>query len=201
MILSTSCASCATPGAQLCHRCRLALACTPPVVTPSGIGTLGAYDGVLYALVHALKFHNRRHVAALLAEHLVRRLALSADVVTWAPTGSRRAGRRGFDQGELLARQIARRLGVPCQRLLYRNHGPAQTGRTRHERLGGVSFRGRPAGGLRVLVVDDVATTGATLHAAADALRLAGVGQVTLVAATTPVHRRVTGPPVGSNTA
>lgn len=201
MILATTCAACGAPGPQLCRRCRLELACTPPVVTPSGIRTLGAYDGVLHRLVHALKFHNRRHVASLLADQLVGRLSLRADVVTWAPTGAHRAGRRGFDQGELLARQVARRLGVPCRRLLYRNHGPAQTGRSRQQRLGGVGFRGRSSSALRVLVVDDVATTGATLHAAAAALHDAGVAHVTLAAVTTPVRRRVTDPPVGSNTA
>jgi predicted amidophosphoribosyltransferase len=201
MILATTCAACATPGPQLCHRCRLALACTAPVVTPTGIRTLGAYDGVLHHLVYALKFHNRRHVASLLADQFVGRLSLSADVVTWAPTGAHRAGRRGFDQGELLARQVARRLGVPCRRLLYRDHGPAQTGRSRQQRLDGVSFRGRASLAPHVLVVDDVATTGATLQAAAAALRSAGIAEVTLAAVTTPVHRRVTGPPVGSNTA
>jgi hypothetical protein len=68
--------------------------------------------------------------------------------------------------------------------LLYRSHGQAQTGRSRAQRLEGPAFRARsPRSGLRVLLVDDVVTTGATLLAARDALQAVGVGSVTCVAA------------------
>ena len=138
-----------------------------------------------HACILALKYRNRRAVAKHLASMMVRRLQLGVpgegrlfDVVTWAPTSSGRARRRGFDQAELLAREVARQLGVPCRRLLYRVHGQAQTGRTRMERLVGPAFRARPVrSGLRVLVVDDVVTTGATLRCAERALRAAGVEQ------------------------
>jgi predicted amidophosphoribosyltransferase len=79
---------------------------------------------------------------------------------------------------------VARQLGVPCRRLLYRAHGAPQTGKSRSDRLVGPAFRARaPRQGLAVLVVDDVVTTGATLHTAADALLAAGVARVELVAA------------------
>ena len=89
---------------------------------------------------------------------------------------------------------------MPCRRLLWRQHGSPQAGHSRADRLRGPSFRARPAARpLRVLLIDDVVTTGSTLHAAATALRAAGVGHVTAVAvAATPdqIIRRVT--PVSS---
>ena len=109
-------------------------------------------------------------MARQLAALMVRRLLpgdeprASVDLVTWAPTSSARIAERGFDQAELLARAVARELGVPCRRLLYRAHGGPQAGRGRAARLLGPSFRARaPRRGLRVLLVDDVVTTGGTL--------------------------------------
>jgi ComF family protein len=156
------------------------------------------FEGAARRAILGLKFANRRGVARHLARLVVLRLALTGDssvggrppfdVVTWAPTSPRRARRRGYDQAQLLARHIARQLDVPCHRLLWRQHGSAQAGRSRRERLRGPSFRARPATRpLRVLLVDDVVTTGSTLHAAAATLRRAGVGHVTAIAvAATP---------------
>jgi predicted amidophosphoribosyltransferase len=127
---------------------------------------------------------------------MVRRLRLQhVDLVTWAPTSPRRARRRGYDQAEAIAQAVGRELGVPCRRLLYRSHGSAQTGKSRADRLVGPVFRARsPRPGLAVLVVDDVVTTGATLRAAAQALRSAGVTHVELVAAASAQLRRTVQP-------
>lgn len=204
----TTCASCRAPSDKaLCHRCRFALAATGPVSSPPGIRAVLPFEGVARDLIVGLKFRRRRAAAGVLAEQTVRRLRLDGcDVVTWAPTSSRRARGRGYDQAELIARAIARRLGVPCRRLLYRSHGAAQTGKSRLERLAGPAFRGRrPRSGLTVLVVDDVVTTGATLRAAGQALGAAGVVHVELVAAVSAqlrdqargVPRSLPRPPVG----
>jgi predicted amidophosphoribosyltransferase len=200
-LFSVRCACCRQPGSELCRPCRFALATSRAVqvADPDGGPPIAAaleFDGAARRAVLALKFANRRGVARYLAELVVRRLDLvgdrpgrpAFDVVTWAPTGAGRARRRGYDQAQLLARHIARQLGVPCTRLLWREHGGPQVGLGRAERLRGPSFRGRPTSRpLRVLLVDDVVTTGSTLHAAAAALRRAGVLELRAVAvAATP---------------
>ncbi len=198
MLLSTRCASCGCPGESLCHRCRFSLASAQsavggPVRSPDGIRAAFKFEGVARELIVALKFRHRRSAAAVLAAQMVRRLRITdVDVVTWAPTSARHVRRRGYDQAEAIARAVARQLGVPCRRLLYRSHGGPQTGKSRSERLIGPSFRARsPRPGLSVLLVDDVVTTGATLHTAAEALRSAGVARVQLVAAASAQLRPV----------
>jgi predicted amidophosphoribosyltransferase len=139
-----------------------------------------AYAGAARALLLALKYRNRRDALDACAS-AVARLAPAVDVVTWAPTVPRRARERGFDQAELLARAVARQLGVPARRLLRRESATAQTGRSAAARRGGPQFRCRPVRGEplgRVLLVDDIGTTGATLAGAAAALRAAGAAEV-----------------------
>jgi len=153
--------------------------------SPDGIEAAFPFDGVARQLIVALKFRHRRSAAGVLAAHMVSRLRLdNIDVVTWAPTSARRIRRRGYDQAEAIAQAVARQLGVPCRRLLYRAHGGPQTGKSRADRMRGPAFRARrPRRGLTVLLVDDVVTTGTTLRTAAQALYAAGVSRVQLAAA------------------
>ena len=147
-------------------------------------------------LIRSLKYHNQRRVVAELADRLVRSILADPempvyDVVTWAPTSVVRERLRGYDQSQLLAKAVAERLGLRCRRLLYRDRSAPQTGRNRQERLNGPMFRARPLRhSCRVLVIDDVVTTGSTLRAAAHALDLAGASEVCLLAvAATPRDR------------
>jgi ComF family protein len=149
-----------------------------------------AYEGIARRLILNLKYHNRRQVVSVLVELLAQRvmqripnIATVCDVVTWAPTSTARVRRRGHDQSELLARRLAKVLDVPCRRLLIKTSTNVQTGASREERLRGSVFSARKLGvNSHVMVVDDVVTTGTTLRCAADALRKAGVCQVTCVA-------------------
>ncbi len=195
-VFSTRCAGCNEPGTDLCDACRFSLATSRPVDVGDDVLAALAYEGVARRSILALKFRNRRTIARHLARLIVARLGSGTsapltgaergrqfDVVTWAPTGADRVRARGYDQAELLARAVAKELRVPCHRLLYRTHGAPQAGHSRADRLVGPGFRGRATRRpLRVLVVDDVITTGATLRRAGDALRLAGIDAVTLVA-------------------
>ena len=197
-VLTVRCAGCDAPGAPICRSCRFALLATPP--RRPGVLVAVPFSGRARQVVLGFKFHNRRAVAGHLAGLVRRRLeqvgvrpGIDVDVVTWAPTGDARRRERGFDQAELIARHLARQLGLPCRRLLVREEssGP-QSGRSRAERLRAPGFRARlDRPGRAVLLVDDVATTGATLGSASAALRSVGARDVLSVAvAGTPVRTR-----------
>jgi predicted amidophosphoribosyltransferase len=159
-------------------------------------------------VILGFKYGNRRQLGHHLAGLLVNRLLAAGigphdvDVVTWAPTSRRRRRSRGFDQAELVARRVAAQLGVPCRRLLEREGDDTpQTGRDRAARLHGPVFRASPrASGQRVLVVDDVVTTGSTLRSAAASLRRAGAVSVlrSAIATTPAVVARRGDHPVGA---
>jgi ComF family protein len=190
-MLNKSCAGCGESGVELCRRCRFALIASPSFRTPEGVVAAAAFSGMAKQLVVGLKYRNRRGLAKVLAEQLSRQLnASDVDVITWAPTSRQRAARRGYDQSELVARALARRWRKPCQRLLFRSHGVAQTGRSRVDRLQGPTFQARPMRHpARVLVIDDVVTTGSTLQAARRALLDSGARSVALASvAATPDH-------------
>ncbi len=195
MIFTTRCAGCDTPGAPICRTCRFALVSRADTGAPDGVVVAAPFSGRVRDVLLGFKYRNRRAIAGHLGGLLVNRLVAAGrrvDVVTWAPTSPRRRRDRGFDQAELVARQVARQLGVPCRRLLERegDDGP-QTGRDRVGRLHGPAFRAHPrVPAARVLVVDDIVTTGATLQAAGAVLRAAGALDVVAAAfAATPGRR------------
>ena len=152
-----------------------------------------SYSGSVREVVADLKWRGRRSAARALGAELARSLleagvgggaeaALRVDLVTWAPTSDPRRRRRGYDQSELVARDVARRMGLPCRRLLIRETGPTQTGLDRSRRLVNPRYRSRRLDSSVVLLVDDVVTTGATLRAAATALMRGGALDVVTAA-------------------
>jgi competence protein ComFC len=183
------CESCGCQAGGLCVDCRTQLFAMVQPECDVGVVAV-AYEGIARRLILNLKYRNRRQVVAVLAELLAQRIdqqvsssANDFDVVTWAPTSTARVRRRGHDQSELLARRLAREIGVPCRRLLIKVSHNVQTGASRELRLRGSVFSARRIGGnSHVMLVDDVVTTGTTLRCAADALRRAGAQQVTCVA-------------------
>lgn len=151
-----------------------------------------AYEGVGREVVARLKYRNARASLPFLAARVAALVEPgTVDVVTWAPTAAARRRQRGFDQAQLLAAAVARRLGLPCRRLLRRRPGaPAQTGASLAQRRKGPVFDPRRGVGSRVLVVDDVVTSGATVAAAARALRAGGATVVIVAAAARTPGRR-----------
>lgn len=145
---------------------------------------IGAYDGALGAIIHALKYEGRRSLAQPLAEMMRVRGAATlggAACVIPVPLHPSRRRHRGFNQ----AADLASHLPLPLVAALGRTRAtPTQTGLPAARRHGNVrdAFRvtraGRQLAGAVVVLVDDVSTTGATLEACARELKRAGVREV-----------------------
>ena len=184
-------------GEPLCARCRGALAWMPPEpfeLEGSG-GVVAAWAPLAYrggarALVRALKFRGALHVAGTMAAQI----AANAPEGLWrdaalvpAPLHRARLRRRGFNQAERLASELAPRVGSRVVDCLARGGARGtQMGRDRDERLsslaGAIAVRPGSAPPNRAIVIDDVMTTGATAIACADALHRAGSEVVASVA-------------------
>ena len=151
-----------------------------------------SHQGRAATLVRELKYGRATGVVSELADAMAA-VAPAVDAVTWVPASPSRRRSRGFDQCELLARAVGRRLRLPVRFLLRRTDDEAQTSRDRSGRTVGPSLvaRGRRLrSSPRVLLVDDVTTTGATLRIAAGVLRRHGAGAVVgLVATRAPPGR------------
>ena len=181
MLIPLRCVACGADGVLLCRRCEERLAPAPPLPPPPGVDSARAvfiYDEVGSSVIGALKYANSHRLVHRLGPRLAAAAPQGLDVVTWAPAAAANRRRRGYDQGELLAREVARRLGMPARRLLARRADIPQTARDRAGRAAGPRIRARRAVSGSVLVVDDVLTTGATLATAARMLRRAGASRV-----------------------
>lgn len=182
-----------------CPRCRRA-----PRAVDRG-RAIGAYDGALREIVHALKYDGRRSVAPRLARLMRERagdLLVGIDCVVPVPLHRRRQRARGFNQ----AAELAAAIGPPVRTLLRRvRHTAAQVdlpAARRHanvrDAFGLAATHGRPTRADAslaeeppevVLLVDDVCTTGATLEACARVLKEAGVREVRALTVARAVRR------------
>ena len=151
--------------------------------------SFGSFEAELRELIHLFKYGRVETLAGPLGRFLALALprAEQFDAVVPMPLHWVRRWRRGFNQSELLAREIARRLSLPVRSLVRRTKATSsQAGLTNAKRRANVSgaFRvPRPPNvhGLRILLVDDVMTTGATASACARALKQAGAARVALL--------------------
>jgi ComF family protein len=150
----------------------------------------GSYEGSLRKLIQLFKYDRVRPLAA----HFGKLMAIALpreqrfDLVVPMPLHWRRRWSRGYNQAALLAREISTRWNTPVRSVVRRSRATKpQAGLTNSKRRANVAgaFKMKPGvrlDGMRVLLVDDVLTTGTTASACARVLKRAGARQVTLLA-------------------
>lgn len=185
LVAPPCCAACradTTPGRLICPRCRGRMMELPPPPTAPGVFAAFPYEGPAVAAVAALKFRQAPGVAREMAEMIRERLpdlAGSADVIVPAPAHPARRRKRGYNQARLLARALARSEGLDLADCLRRS-GPdppqSELARARRLELPRTAIRAVDVPPGRVLICDDVTTTGVTIERCAEALGRAAPG-------------------------
>jgi ComF family protein len=162
------------------HHCDSCLRHPPPFVK---VHAAGPYAGTLQNAIQRFKYHGQlpleRPLGTLLAETVAGGGGSRPDLVAAVPLHKNRLRARGYNQALQLARQVGRHLGVPVAPELLRRirDTAAQQGldaAARNSNLHGAFAAPRPVAGRRILLVDDVMTTGATARECAAVLRKAG---------------------------
>ena len=198
-IVGATCPACGRMATTLCNSCRESVVSSDAEKTSSteyhgDVLVAFEYNSNVRKAILAFKYRNQRSSLRFLGDALVCRVRIEQsrslekiDIVTWAPTTQKRIVERGYDHAELIAKYVAKRLHVPCEKVLVRLSDRPQTGKSREARLVGPSFSARNLDLKHLLLVDDVVTTGATLNSASHALYQAGAGLVTCVAVASTV--------------
>ena len=184
-----------TPADPVCPACQKALpwlvgrAGERKVDFTRGCCSPMAYRGAVRKSIHRYKFSGVRAYARpfglLMAQCVQDRPEMAPELITWAPLSRKRRRERGYDQGELLARAMAKRLGLPAVPTLVKaRHTQPQSGldsaeARRANALGTYALLpGADVAGRHVLLADDVVTSGATLSECARTLLEAGAAEV-----------------------
>ncbi len=164
--------------------------CQPCITDPppfSLMRSYGIYDGVLKEAIHFLKFDGKRRLARPFAALLAELELPAADAIIPVPLHVNQLRKREFNQTALIGKHLARRLKIPLRIdiLSKIRVTAAQTAVDRKKRLKNIHkafAASSDAQGLKILLVDDVITTGATARECAHALRQAGAKEVCVVA-------------------
>lgn len=175
-------------GERTCPRCALPAPCGPRCPAAGAAFDAAwaplAHDGPARELVSALKFRGRLSAVDVMAAHMAAGVRRHAGVVVAVPAHPWRRRGRGFDQARELALAVGACTGRPVVDALRRDGAATrQVGRSRGQRTAAGRLRFSAVGTppAAVVLIDDVHTTGATLHACAQALKAAGSSSVAAV--------------------
>jgi len=177
------CERCGEPGspAKICPLCRQA----PPAFT--AVRSWAVYAGSVRHALHSLKYRQNLALGDSLSVHLInlfRRLNWPVDFIVPVPLSQKRKHSRGYNQAALLARPLSLAVGISYRPNILRRvrDTASQVGLSEKERIrnvyGAFTAETTLAQGKNILVIDDITTTGATMHNCAAALRDAGAQQV-----------------------
>ncbi len=181
---SRVCQLCGAPWAGPETICRKCVKRTPPF---QGLRSYGLFKGQLREAIHRLKYQNDIGLGEALAVpmiDMVAKLGWQFDVVTAVPLSPQRLKERGYNQSNLLARPIAFAYNKPFkpQAIQRVRETHSQVGLSAVERLnnvqGAFQARGKDVTNQSILIIDDVATTGATMNACAQALLESGARSI-----------------------
>lgn len=152
-----------------------------------------SYEGAVRDSLLRYKFRGVTAYGAAYADFLAKCIdesQISCDIITWVPLSRRRLRRRGYDQARILAEETAKRLNLPCEKLLEKRvdtkpQSGIRDAESRRKNAKGVYVCCAPseASGRHVLLIDDIVTTGATLSECAAMLKQAGCAAVVAAAA------------------
>ncbi len=180
---------------DLCHGCRASapyFAARPGKIPYiSRVTALWHYEGNVRHSLLRYKFYNVRSLAEsygrLLGMRILQEFGDEFDIITWVPVSHKRKRRRGYDQVELVARRVCLELGCPLTACLvkHRDTKPNSGLKTPEERKANVLgvyhlIPGACVDGKRILLLDDILTTGATSSECARVLLSGGAKEVNL---------------------
>lgn len=210
LLFPRRCLGCNREGNYICDSCCLTLPRIMPPLCPKcgrpqasgilcgschswsaqidGIRSPFRFDGMMRQAVHELKYRNLRALAAPLAQLLYDYLIdypVPGEVLVPVPLYPKRLRERGYNQSQLLAKEISKLTGLPVvDDCLVRSRATAPQARTatvsqrRDNVASAFTCRHQGLRDKQVLLIDDVSTSGATLDACATALKSGGAGSV-----------------------
>ena len=210
LLFPKSCVGCGKEGELICGRCQRSMVKLVPPICPKcgrpqasgvlcpacvgwdsridGIRSPFRFEGVARQAVHQLKYRNLRILAGplgeLMSDYLVT-MPVPSDMLVPVPLHPKRLRERGYNQSELLAREIGKLTSIPVvsDGLMRRKYAPpqARTTSVEHRRANlanAFAATGQHFKDSRVLLIDDVATSAATLEACAKAVKEGGAASV-----------------------
>ncbi len=158
------------------------------------------YTDQIKPAFHRYKFNGHYHYSRLFGQWMAEALAESGagpfDLCAWVPLHRIRRWKRGYDQAEILASEVALRAGIPLAKVLYKTRNTVAQSGTEHVAQRYTNVQGVyrltkncSVAGKRILLIDDVITTGSTLENAASALRAGGAEEIVCLTLARSLHQ------------